>query len=103
VDTDRAFEVVVDLMTSRMKQFEHVLAEELPALLAELDAPGRTALEAYVGGLEDWMAGILHWHEGCHRYEDSALRYPAPPGGVSRLPSGLGTSAAHIARLLPMG
>jgi germacradienol/geosmin synthase len=103
VDTDRAFEIVVDLMTSRMKQFEHVLAEELPALLAELDAPGRTALEAYVGGLEDWMAGILHWHEGCHRYEDSALRYPAPPGGVSRLPSGLGTSAAHIARLLPMG
>jgi germacradienol/geosmin synthase len=100
VDTDRAFEVVVDLMTSRMKQFEHVLAEELPTLAASLDTEGRAALEAYVDEFKDWMAGILHWHEGCHRYEDAALRYPAPRLGG---PSGLGTSAAHIARLLPVG
>jgi germacradienol/geosmin synthase len=41
------------------------------------------------------MAGILNWHEHCRRYSDAALRYPAPRFG----PSGLGTSAARLARL----
>ncbi|MGH3879604.1 MAG: terpene synthase family protein [Actinophytocola sp.] len=98
VDTDRAFEIVVDLMTSRMKQFEHVLAEELPPLVASLDAPERAALEAYVDGFKDWMAGILNWHEGCHRYEDAALRYPTPRFDRIGGPRGLGTSAAQISR-----
>lgn len=102
VDTDRAFAVVVDLMTSRMKQFEHVLAEELPALVDDfdLDPAGRAALAAYVDEFKDWMAGILNWHEGCRRYEDAVLRYPAPRLGG---PSGLGTSAAQLARLLAVG
>ncbi len=101
VGTDQAFEVVADLITSRMRQFEHVLAEELPALLDELDGEARAGLLAYVDDFKDWTAGILHWHENCRRYEDAALRYrPLPrPGG----PNGLGTSAARITRLLPVG
>jgi germacradienol/geosmin synthase len=98
VDTDRAFEVVLDLTTSRMKQFEHVLAEELPALSSGLDEEGSAALQAYVDEFKDWMAGILNWHEGCHRYEDAALRYPGPGFGAA---NGLGTSAAQIVRRLP--
>ena len=102
IDTDRAFAVVVDLITSRMRQFEHVLAEELPALVEDfgLDEKGRAALDAYVTELKDWMAGIVHWHEACSRYRDTALRYPAPRFGGA---SGLGTSAVHLARLLPAG
>jgi germacradienol/geosmin synthase len=102
VDTDRAFAVVVDLMTSRMRQFEHVLAEELPALVEDfgLDEAGQAALYAYVTELKDWTAGILHWHEACSRYQDTALRYPAPRFGGA---SGLGMSAVHLARLLPAG
>jgi germacradienol/geosmin synthase len=100
VGTDRAFDVVVDLIAARMREFEHVLAEELPPLLAELDEPGRAALDGYVTDLKDWMAGIRHWHEACDRYRDTTLRYPAPRFGTA---SGLGTSAAHLARLLPAG
>jgi len=91
---------VVDLTAARMREFEHVLADELPALVEdfELAEPGRAALDEYVTDLQDWMAGILHWHEACHRYRDTALRYPAPRFGAA---SGLGTSAAHVARMLP--
>jgi germacradienol/geosmin synthase len=98
VDTERAFAVVADLMTARMKQFEHVQAAELPPLLDDLPAASRAAVLAYVGELEDWMAGILNWHERCRRYDDAYLRYPAPRFGR---PSGLGTAAAQLARLLP--
>jgi germacradienol/geosmin synthase len=97
VDTDRAFAVVADLMTARMKQFEHVLAAELPPLLDDLPAASRTAVLAYVEELEDWMAGILNWHQICRRYDDAYLSYPAPRFGR---PSGLGTAAAQLARLL---
>jgi germacradienol/geosmin synthase len=101
VDTDRAFAVVADLIRSRMRQFEHVLAEELPALVEDfgLDDAGQAELAGYVADLKNWTAGILHWHENCRRYKDTALRYPAPRFGGS----GLGTSAAHLARLLHAG
>jgi germacradienol/geosmin synthase len=98
VDTDRAFAVVVDLMTSRMKQFEHVLAEELPAMFDDLglDEEARTGVLGYADEFKDWMAGIAHWHENCRRYTDAALRYqPIPRFGAN----GLGTAAAQVVRL----
>jgi germacradienol/geosmin synthase len=94
VDTDRAFAIVADLITSRIKQFEHVLAEELPPVLDGLPAAARAAVLAYVEELKDWMAGILNWHHHCRRYEDAALRYRPVPRFA---PNGLGTSAARLA------
>ena len=101
VGQDRAMAIVNDLMTGRMRQFEH-LTGELPALADELGlaAEGKAALEAYVQDLRDWMAGILNWHEGCHRYSDADLRHERTKVGV---PTGLGTSAARVASLLAVG
>ena len=108
LDIDRrlAVYVVNDLMASRMLQFEHIIATELPVLVDgfDLDADAREALDAYVVGLQDWMAGILDWHILTRRYGESALRrrYRTPPqrfGG----PSGLGTSATVIGLLSSMG
>ncbi|MGH4002344.1 MAG: terpene synthase family protein, partial [Pseudonocardiaceae bacterium] len=106
VDRTQAVSVVNDLMTSRMLQFEHIIATELPFLADDfnLDADAREALDAYVVGLQDWMAGILDWHMLCGRYDESALRrrYRTPPlrfGG----PTGLGTSATVIKLLDSMG
>jgi germacradienol/geosmin synthase len=95
---DRAFEVVNDLMTARVRQFEHVIANELPAL--DLAGPGRAALAAYVRELQDWLAGILHWHRECHRYSDASLgaTVSSAPARVGAL-TGLGTSAARSAKL----
>jgi germacradienol/geosmin synthase len=94
--------VVNDLMTARMLQFEHIIATELPLVADDvnLDADARDALDAYVVGLQDWVAGILDWHILTGRYGESELRhrYRKPPqrfGG----PAGLGVSATVIGLL----
>lgn len=109
IDRRRAVSVVNDLMTSRLLQFKHIIATELPVLVDEfnLDADARDALDAYVVGLQDWMAGILDWHMLTGRYPESALRRRYPLGSNDRRtpprrfggPTGLGTSAALIGLL----
>ncbi|HEY9474702.1 MAG TPA: family 2 encapsulin nanocompartment cargo protein terpene cyclase [Mycobacteriales bacterium] len=74
-DLDRAVQIVNDLMTARMRQFEHVVSTELPALFEDfdLDAEARATLSGYARELQNWLAGILNWHEGCHRYDGSRI------------------------------
>ncbi|MGH3902570.1 MAG: terpene synthase family protein [Pseudonocardiaceae bacterium] len=105
IDRERAVLVVNDLMTARMRQFEHIVANELPLVADDfnLDADAREAMDAYVVGLRDWMVGILDWHMLTGRYSESALRrrYRTPPqrfGG----PTGLGTSSTVIGLLKNM-
>lgn len=118
---EQAAAVVDDLMRARMRQFQRLVDEELPALCDHhrLDAAARAALNGYIGELRDWIAGILHWHRGTSRYRPENLRYPvapasgghgragAPRGGPGetapiarparyRGPSGIGTSAARV-------
>jgi len=100
---DRAFEIVNNLMTARLQQFEHIVDLELPALFDDfgLDAAGRETLLSYAQELKDWMAGILRWHSDCHRYSEQDLRRTVEeaPARVGAL-RGLGTSAAQLARLV---
>jgi germacradienol/geosmin synthase len=92
---ERAFEVVNDLLTSRMRQFEHVVEQELPALVTDhsLDRRVRRALASYVQDLKDWLAGIHHWHANCRRYQQVDVAPPRPRVGAL---SGLGMSAARV-------
>jgi germacradienol/geosmin synthase len=96
IDREQAVEVVNNLMTSRMHQFEHIIATELPVIVEEfqLDAAAREALDDYVVGLQDWMSGILDWHMTSGRYPEPALRrrYQKKPQRLGG-PTGLGTSA----------
>lgn len=73
---DRALNIVSDLMNTRMREFQHVVAAQLPVLCADLrlDAAAREALGGYVQELRDWLSGILNWHRGCYRYDEAALR-----------------------------
>jgi germacradienol/geosmin synthase len=109
VDRWQARDVVADLMEGRMRQFEHLLANDLPALFEDLDLDPaqRDALTAYTGDMKDWMSGILEWHRRCARYQDDELvRHhrggvePAAaspePSRFSLVPVGLGTAAARI-------
>jgi germacradienol/geosmin synthase len=102
IDRKQAVEVVNDLMTSRMRQFEHIITTELPLIVDEfeLDAAAREALDGYVVGLQDWMAGILDWHMLCGRYSEQALRrrYRKGPRRLG-VPTGLGTSAISLSTL----
>jgi germacradienol/geosmin synthase len=93
--------IVNDLMTSRMQQFEHLIAHELPGALVDLglDDDARAHVHTYVTGLEIWMAGIVTWHRTVDRYKESELRNGRKPTPAPGRLSGLGTSAARISSL----
>ncbi|TPQ16702.1 germacradienol/geosmin synthase Cyc2 [Streptomyces sporangiiformans] len=69
-DYPTALGVIHDLMTQRMRQFEHVAAHEFPVLYEDfkLSDDAREIMRGYVAELQNWMAGILHWHRECRRY-----------------------------------
>ncbi len=104
-DLRRAVNVVSDLMTSRMRQFERIVATEVPALFEEsgLDMKTRAILNGYAEGLQNWMAGVLEWHRTTRRYHESELRYPATAFRPLDGPVGLGTSAIRIGALRSVG
>lgn len=115
-DYQRGLAVVLDLMEARMSQFEYLVGEELPALFEEfeLDAEARAALVAHTEQIKHWLSGILNWHDGCLRYREEDLRRHAglpacgdtAPARSTRFdpadlaPTGLGTSALHLAARL---
>jgi germacradienol/geosmin synthase len=103
VDRWQARDVVADLMTARMEQFEHIVANDLPALFDEfdLDEEGREVLIRHADRLKDWMSGILEWHRKCARYTEAEQRRSRYPD-TSHLPTGLGTSAAWIPAAVSM-
>ncbi|MFE7540130.1 terpene synthase family protein [Streptomyces platensis] len=99
-DHPTALHIVHDLMTSRMREFQHVAAHELPVVCDDFQLPpeAREAVDGYVRELEHWMAGILIWHRDCRRYRASELRHPVGSPGRLGAPTGLGTSAAGLFR-----
>ncbi|MGY5124009.1 family 2 encapsulin nanocompartment cargo protein terpene cyclase [Streptomyces nigrescens] len=99
-DYPTALTIIHDLMTSRMREFQHVAARELPVVYDDfrLSPEAREALDGYVRELEHWMAGILIWHRDCRRYQASELRHPSGSPGRVGAPTGLGTSAARLFR-----
>lgn len=100
LDVDRltARDLVADLMTARMQEFEHIVATDLPAMFEDfdLDESVRRVLSRHADDLKEWMSGILEWHRRCVRYTEAELRrsrgLPAP---FSFLPTGPGTSAVR--------
>ncbi|MEU2540636.1 germacradienol/geosmin synthase Cyc2 [Streptomyces iakyrus] len=67
--------IVHDLMSQRMRQFEHVVEHELPVLYDDfrLSGEARAAMGTYVADLRNWLSGILHWHREVDRYKDAWL------------------------------
>ena len=96
VDTQRAADLVNDLLTSRLQQFENTACTELPSLFEEhaLDPIERAHVLTYIRGLQDWQSGGHEWHMRSSRYmnkgSSSSLLFPKGP-------TGLGTSAARFA------
>lgn len=82
-DRFTARDVAAKLMAERMRQFEHIVAVDMPAMCDEQQLPGevRQQLSRYADGLKDWMSGILQWHVTCERYRDADLRNRYRPLG----------------------
>jgi germacradienol/geosmin synthase len=99
VDRLTARDITAELMTARMREFEHIVANDLPAMFAELDLDEdvRETLTRHADDLKDWMSGVLEWHRKCVRYtEPELLRLRDEATGFSFLPTGLGTSAVRV-------
>lgn len=75
IGAQEAVAILNDLLTARMRQFEHVVSTELPALADDfkLDAEGRARLSGYVEGIKDWVSGLLKWDLLTGRYKESEL------------------------------
>ncbi|ONI71011.1 Geosmin synthase [Actinosynnema sp. ALI-1.44] len=100
IGTQDAAEMVNDLLTSRVQQFENTALVELPAvMLTEQAAPDEQArFGGYVKGLQDWQAGGHEWHARSSRYmNEGAVTEPAP--AVLGGPHGLGTAGITPGRL----
>ena len=100
VGVQRAVDLTNDLLTSRLQQFEHTAATELPELCEEhgLDASERRSLRLYVQGLQDWQYGAHEWHLRSSRYTDDRSAGAAPAGSPVTLPGPPG-HAATLSRL----
>lgn len=104
-DRRQAVEIVNDLMTARMRQFEHIVATELPALFENFDLNAKTRAQIldYVEKLQQWMSGVLQWHTAVDRYKEFELRAAARPRTFWRGATGLGTTAARAVTLWRSG
>lgn len=90
--TQEAAELVNEVLTSRMQQFEDTALVEVPALLAEYAAGPQeaAAVAAYVKGLQDWQSGGQEWHARSSRYMNEGA-VADPFAG----PTGLGTEGVR--------
>jgi germacradienol/geosmin synthase len=96
--------IVRDLMDSRLREFRHLVAEELPVVLddLDLDAGARAGVAGWLRDLEHWIAGLVRWHADTKRYPEPELRARFGSGltlrgtlGGSYLlrPTGVGTAS----------
>jgi germacradienol/geosmin synthase len=81
-EVQQAADLVGELLTSRMQQFEHTALAEVPALLADAGAAPdeAAAVAAYAKGLQDWQSGGHEWHARSSRYMNSGVTTPTEPG-----------------------
>ncbi|MGQ0679683.1 MAG: terpene synthase family protein [Actinomycetota bacterium] len=95
---EQAVVVVRDLMTTRMKQFEHIVSTQLEPLYYEfgLDGTLRARMEDFVEIVQLWMSGILNWHRETLRYKEFFLRSHQNRGALIHRFRGMGTSAGRL-------
>ena len=96
IPTQDAAELVNDLLTSRLVQFENTALTEVPVLLADRGVlpQDQLAVAAYVKGLQDWQSGGHEWHARSSRYMNESTS--SAPAGVLGGPTGLGTSGLRL-------
>ncbi|NJP44869.1 terpene synthase family protein [Actinacidiphila epipremni] len=105
IGPQEAAELVNQMLTSRLQQFEHTALTEVEPLAGQygLGPAERRDVAAYVKGLQDWQSGGHEWHMRSSRYMNGAQAGAAGAvtgsgtgaGGLGG-PTGLGTSAAGV-------
>jgi germacradienol/geosmin synthase len=94
-ETATAVDLVNEMLTSRLQQFEHTALSELPQLFAEnaVTPDEQLAVALYAKGLQDWQSGGHEWHARSSRYTKIKDSSHMPPGIGA---AGLGMSGTRI-------
>jgi germacradienol/geosmin synthase len=102
VTTQRAADLVGDLLTSRLQQFEHTALAEVPAMLADSAATAAeaAAVAGYAKGLQDWQAGGHEWHTRSSRYMNEGSTAPSSSGLGMRSRQGAPMPFCHVGHLI---
>jgi geranylgeranyl diphosphate synthase type I len=100
-DLQRAVQATNDMLTARIRQFEHIADVEIPEMCEEhhLTPEERRIVSGLVDNLRDWLPGWLEWHKRAARYlgADTA----AVTRSITRRPAGpTGFGTATARRLL---
>jgi geranylgeranyl diphosphate synthase type I len=97
-DPQQAVTATNDMLTARVRQFEHIADVEVPemCLVHQLSPADRSAVLGLVDSLRDWLPGWLEWHRRAARYGGtdtvaSARTITRAPTG----PTGFGTATAR--------
>lgn len=100
-DLAKAVEVVNNLITARVREFEYVVANELPFLCDELqlDESNRAKLFGYVKNLQFMMSGVLKWHLITSYYKESEFKRDPSPRNLFNVPTTLSPSVTRISSL----
>ncbi|RJQ79443.1 hypothetical protein D5S17_10535 [Pseudonocardiaceae bacterium YIM PH 21723] len=97
----KAADLVNDIRTSRLKQFENTVFTELPALFAEyaLTPQEQAKIALYASALQDWQVGGHEWHMNASRYMNQKRGATPPITTTGSGIGGLGTAAANIRKI----
>jgi len=97
-DTQQAVDATNDMLTARLRQFEHIADVEIPEMCEEhhLTHEERAVVAGYVDTLRNWLPGWLEWHKRAERYVGDGTT-AVVESSIRRLagPTGFGTGTAR--------
>ena len=97
-DTQQAVATTNEMITARVRQFEHIADVDIPEMCAEhdLSTGERAIVSGFVDTLRNWLPGWLEWHRRAERYASEGTA--AVAGSVTHHlagPTGFGTGTAR--------
>jgi germacradienol/geosmin synthase len=100
-DLAKAVEVVNNLITARIREFEYIVANELPAFCNDfdLDKNTREELFGYVELLQFMMCGWLKWYVQISYYQESEIKRNPNLRNLFNVPTSFSPSVTRISSL----
>lgn len=98
VDTQRAVNLINNMLTSRLQQFEQTALTELTQMFQEysLDSVEQANVLNYIRGLQDWQSGAHEWHIQTSRYLNHNAKKSSSTVNLIPKLMGLGIAATQI-------
>ncbi|MEU4728961.1 terpene synthase family protein [Streptomyces sp. NPDC023588] len=92
-----AMDAAADLVTARLRHFEHLIRNELPPVVqrAGLNHAARIELDAWLRGARSFLSGLHAWYTGALRYAPADGPFPAQRTSPAALPPAALSAAAR--------